>query len=77
MIGEVAKPAEYYGTNKRFYQTNGFNPALQNMANNFPALGERTMITTARSGQEDLRRGSGMLDKEASIRGGIYSSRGC
>jgi hypothetical protein len=52
-IGEVSKPPEYYGTNKRFYRTNGPSVPLQNIANRQPPYGEQTMITTERSGYED------------------------
>jgi hypothetical protein len=71
-IGEVSKPAEYYGTNLRFHETNGPDPRLQNRANNFPANGEPTMITTERSGRRDLAR---PRDIASGLRAGIYSSR--
>jgi hypothetical protein len=75
MIGEVAKPREYYGTNRRFYQTNGPNAQLQNIANGFAPNGEMTMITKGRAGREDERVPLGMRDRASAMRAGIYSSR--
>lgn len=74
-IGEVSKPHEYYGTNKRFYQTNGPSPGYQNEANRFPRGGEMTMITTARSGAEDLQVPRGIRDPLGALRVGAFSTR--
>lgn len=72
-IGEVSKPREYYGTNRRFCDTNGPNHRLQNRANSLPDEGESTMITTERSGHSDLR--PRIIDVSSAVRAGVYSTR--
>jgi hypothetical protein len=74
-IGEVAKPAEYRYTDKRFYQTNGPSAQLQNRANNFPDYGEGTMITKGMAGRADERVPVGIRDIGSALKAGIYSSR--
>jgi len=52
-IGEVSKPGEYRFTDKRFYQTNGYNNRQQNELNLFAPDGDLTMITKDRAGLDD------------------------
>ena len=74
-IGEVSKPHEYYGTNKRFYETNGPNPMLQNIANGLPRYGEQTMITSEKTAMADMGKSRAAADMLSSMRVGMYSSR--